>query len=476
MLSHARKLVLAALLATAGFCLAPLAQANAATAGVSTASLSTAAATLTNGKPVHGSVTGPAGVTYKFTAVAGHHVTLALTGPHTSPSGARLQLNVYDASGAQDASTDVFSTGPSDINFTPTADEAGPTKVVISPWDTGATGKFTLTYATDVTGTLTAEVAKTGATKFEGQDAVYTFKAVTGHHVTVALTKPHTSPSGERLQLNVYDSSGAQDASTDVFNSSPGDLNFTPTSAEAGTTYVVISPWDGDATGSFTLTYAGDVTGTLTAGVAKKGATKFEGQDAVYTFKAVKGHHVTVALTRPLTAPPGERLQLNVYDSSGAQDASTDVFNSSPGDLNFTPTADEAGTTYVVISPWDGDATGSFTLTYAGDIGGKLTSGKARKGTLKYEGQNADYTFTAVRGKRVTISISRPHTAPGGARLQLNVYDSSGAQDTSTDVFSTSGTSVTFTPTAAESGRTTIVISPWDADATGSFTITYKVR
>jgi hypothetical protein len=367
MLSHARKLVLAALLATAGFCLAPLAQANAATAGVSAASLSTAAATLTSGKPVHGSVTGPAGVTYKFTAVAGHHVTLALTSPHVSPSGARLQLNVYDASGAQDASTDVFSTGPSDINFTPTADEAGPTKVVISPWDTGATGKFTLTYATDVTGTLTAEVAKTGATKFEGQDAVYTFKAVKGHHVTVALTKPHTAPSGERLQLNVY-------------------------------------------------------------------------------------------------------------DSSGAQDASTDVFSSSPGDLNFTPTAGEAGTTYVVISPWDGDATGSFTLTYANDIGGKLTSGKARKGTLKYEGQNADYTFTAVRGKRVTISISKPHTAPGGARLQLNVYDSSGAQDTSTEVFSTSGTSVTFTPTGAESGRTTIVISPWDADATGSFTITYKVR
>ena len=36
--------------------------------------------------------------------------------------------------------------------------------------------------------------------------------------------------------------------------------------------------------------------------MARKGTTKFEGQDAVYTFKAVTGHHVTVALTRPLTA------------------------------------------------------------------------------------------------------------------------------------------------------------------------------
>jgi hypothetical protein len=476
MLSHPRKIATAALLAAAGLALSPLAQASAATAGQGTSIFSTAAGTLTSGKPVHGSVTGPAGITFKFTAVTGHHVTLALTSPHTSPSGARLQMNVYDSSGAQDAGTDVFNSRPSDINFTPTADESGSTKVVITPWDTGATGKFTLTYANDVTGTLTAGVAKKGTTKFEGQDAVYTFKAVTGRHVTVALTSPHTSPSGARLQMNVYDSSGAQDAGTDVFNSSPGDLNFTPSSDEAGTTYVVISPWDGNATGSFTLTYANDVTGKLTAGVAKKGATKFEGQDAVYTFKAVTGHHVTIALTRPLTAPPGARLQMNVYDSSGAQDAGTDVFNSSPGDLNFTPTADEAGTTYVVISPWDGNATGSFTLTYANDIGGKLTSGKAKKGTLKYEGQNADYTFTAVKGKRVTISITRPRTAPGGTRLQLNVYDSSGAQDTSTDVFSTSPTSVSFTPTGAEAGRTTIVISPWDANATGSFTITYKVR
>ncbi|MGH3406695.1 MAG: hypothetical protein ACRDRJ_29965, partial [Streptosporangiaceae bacterium] len=83
----------------------------------------------------------------------------------------------------------------------------------------------------------------------------YQVTVVAGHHVTLALTGPHASPSGARLQLNVYDSIGAQDASTDVFNTSPGDLNFTPTADEAGTTYVVISPWDGDATGSFTITY-----------------------------------------------------------------------------------------------------------------------------------------------------------------------------------------------------------------------------
>ena len=81
---------------------------------------------------------------YTFTAVAGQPVSLAIANPSTE--GARLQMNVYDPSGAQDAGTAVFSTGPAETDFTPTSDQAGLTTVVISPYDTGATGSFTLTY------------------------------------------------------------------------------------------------------------------------------------------------------------------------------------------------------------------------------------------------------------------------------------------------------------------------------------------
>ena len=63
MLPHPRKIATAALLAAAGLALSPLAQASAATAGQGTSIFSTAAGTLTSGKPVHGSVTGPAGIT-----------------------------------------------------------------------------------------------------------------------------------------------------------------------------------------------------------------------------------------------------------------------------------------------------------------------------------------------------------------------------------------------------------------------------
>ena len=198
---------------------------------------------------IKGDVTSEAGVTFKFDAVPGRHVTLAITRPHISPAGARLQMNVYDPSGAQDAGAAVFSTSPTEIDFTPTSQQAGPTKVVVSaPIGTGATGAFTLTYARDVTAKLVSGVSVHSALAYEGQHADYTFLAVTGQHITLALDNPRTE--GARLQMNVYDPSGAQDAGAAVFSTSPTEIDFTPTSQQAGLTTVVISPYDTGATGA----------------------------------------------------------------------------------------------------------------------------------------------------------------------------------------------------------------------------------
>ena len=428
---------------------------------------------LYSGKPVHGVVPGPNGVSYTFTAVAGQHITLAITRPHVSPSGARLQMNVYNPSGGQDVNGVIITTSPTEIDFTPNSNQVGTTTVAITPYDSGATGSFTLTYATDVTGSLTSGVPVNGAIKFAGQHADYTFTAVTNKHVTLAITNPQVSPPGTRLQMNVYDSSGAQDANGVIITAYPTEIDFTPTADQAGLTTVVISPYDFETTGSFTLTYATDVTGSLKSGVAVNGDITIAGQHADYTFKAVVGKHVTLAITNPNVSPPGSRLQMNVYDSSGAQDANGVIVSTTPTEIDFTPTADEAGLTTVVISPYDFETTGSFTLTYAKDVTGKLTSGTAITVKIKYAGQHAVYTFTAVAGVPVTLAITNPHVSPSGNRLQMNVYDSSGAQDANGVVFSTSPAEIQFTPTPDQAGLTTVVISPYDFETTGSFTLTY---
>lgn len=47
-----------------------------------------------------------------FTAVAGKHVTLAITNPKVAPSGAYLQMQVYDSSGAVDANGVYITSSP----------------------------------------------------------------------------------------------------------------------------------------------------------------------------------------------------------------------------------------------------------------------------------------------------------------------------------------------------------------------------
>ena len=285
-------------------------------------------------------------------------MTVTVTKPVVT--GGRLQMNVYDASGAQDAGAQVFQTDPVEGDFTATAEEAGTTDVIFSSWDSGATGSFTVTYAKDVTGTLTSGRPVHGKIAVAGQATDYTFRVGAGQHVTVAVTKPVVT--GGRLQMNVYDASGAQDASTQVFQTDPVESDFTATADEAGIAHVQIYQWDRGATGTFTVTYAKDVTGTLTSGRPVHGKIAVAGQAADYKFKAVAGRHVTVAVTKPVVT--GGRLQMNVYDTSGAQDTSTQVFQTLPVQSDFTVTAEEAGTTLVQIYQWDRGATGSFTLTY----------------------------------------------------------------------------------------------------------------
>ena len=321
------------------------------------------ASALSSGTPVEGAVTGPASVAYAFTAVAGQHVTVAITNPHLAPSGDSLQMQVLDSSGAEDAARVDISTTPTEIDFTPTAAEAGPTTVVIEPYNSGATGTFTLTYATDVTGELTSGVATSGSISVAGQHAAYTFPAVQGEHVTVALTSPLVEPMENSLQMQVLDSSGAEDAGRVVFDTSPTEIDFTPTSTTAGTTTVLIRPYNFETLGRFTLTFAKDVTGTLTSGVPTEGTISFAGQHTDYSFNAVAGRHVTIAVTSPDVSPMGQSLQMQVLDSSGAEDAGREVFSTSPTDIEFTPSSLQAGPTTVVISPYDFETTGSFTLT-----------------------------------------------------------------------------------------------------------------
>ena len=153
---------------------------------------------------------------------------------------------------------------------------------------------------------------------------------------------------------------------------------------------------------------------------------------ADYTFTAVAGHHLTLSVTNPHISA---QLNIGAFDPSGAQVAGWTGFSTGPVEVDYTPTATQAGLTTVVITQNSGDAaTGTFGLTYATDVTGRLKPGVPVPTTIKFPGQNADYTFTAVAGRAVSLAISKPNIS---AQLNVGVFDSSGAQVAGWTGFST---------------------------------------
>jgi hypothetical protein len=222
--------------------------------------------------------------------------------------------------------------------------------------------------------------------------------------------------------------------------------------------------------------------GALTSGKPVQGAVS-TAAGIEYTFTAVAGKHVTVAITQADVFPYPQELSIQAFDHKGAADTKPAHFgdNDNAVDVNFTATAAEAGTTTVIVRPYSTypTATGSFTITYAKDATGKLTSGVAKNGAIASEGQRAEYTFTAVAGKHVTITLTNAAISPYPAELSIQAFDRKGKADTKPAHFGNGGsTPISFTPTASEAGTTTILIRPYSAypQATGRFTITYTAR
>lgn len=139
----------ASLLGTMAMCLVPMSPAEAET-GVAFAEAGPVnGGVLTSGKPVYGIVSAAAGIKYTFTAVAGKHVTVAITQGDVFPYPQELSIQAFDSKGAADTKRTYFGNGGSiPISFTPTAGEAGTTTVIIRPYSVypQATGSFTITY------------------------------------------------------------------------------------------------------------------------------------------------------------------------------------------------------------------------------------------------------------------------------------------------------------------------------------------
>ena len=454
-------------------------------AGVSRASAPSAAVvlgTLSSGGPVACTFSSPKGIMAHFDGVAGHHFTVAVSNAKLSANGSpggTMSMQVLGVGGASLGTTN-FSTGTvTDINAIPSG--SGPVTVVVfanSP--STVIGTFTLTYTTDVTGPLTSGVPKAVDLKFPGQQTAFTFGGVAGHHFTVAVSNAKLSANGSpggTMSMQVLGVGGASLGTTNFSTGTVTDINAIP-SGSGPVTVVVFANSPSTVIGTFTLTYTTDVTGPLTSGVPKAVDLKFPGQQTAFTFGGVAGHHFTVAVSNAklsANGSPGGTMSMQVLGVGGASLGTTNFSTGTVTDINAIPSG-SGPVTVVVFANSPSTVIGTFTLTYATDVTGPLTSGVPKAVDLKFPGQQTAFTFGGVAGHHFTVAVSNAklsaNGSPGGT-MSMQVLGVGGASLGTTN-FST-GTVTDINAIPSGSGPVTVVVfanSP--STVIGTFTLTYR--
>jgi hypothetical protein len=159
------------------------------------------------------------------------------------------------------------------------------------------------------------------------------------------------------------DYEGGSRLASNLFGAGEGPGTYTDFTVPSTGTITVIVAGSGDdgATGTFTITYRQDVTGTLASGVPVKVDLTVPGQNADYTFSATAGQHVTVA-----TSSANVSGYLVLADYEGGSRLASNLFGAGEGPGTYTDfTVPSTGTiTVIVAGSGDDGATGTFTITY----------------------------------------------------------------------------------------------------------------
>ena len=168
------------------------------------------------------------------------------------------------------------------------------------------------------------------------------------------------------------------------------------------------------------------------------------GQQPQYTFAAQAGRHVTFQVTAFDFTDGSSAGSVNLYFyEPGSSGSYTSCYFANTGYCDFTPP--ETGTWSVTVDP-SSASVGSLTLTFANDVATRaLTAGTAVTTAIKFQGQNAGYTFAGKAHKRVLFQVAKFHFTVGasGGSVYLYFYEP-GSSGSYTSCYIAANTSCTF--------------------------------
>jgi hypothetical protein len=208
----------------------------------------------------------------------------------------------------------------------------------------------------------------------------------------------------------------------------------------------------------------------LVSGKPVKATISAPGRQVKFTFAAKANTNVTFNVTHFSFHDSQGAVQVTLYfyepGSSSAYTQCTFIGN---GYCNFT--APESGTWSIALVPYS-STVGSLSLTFANDVPAvALTSGHPVTTTLKFEGQEAGYTFAAKANKNVTFNVTHFnfHDSQGAVQVTLYFFEP-GSNSAYTQCTFIGNSYCNFT--APESGTWSIALVPYSATV-GSLALTF---
>jgi len=209
--------------------------------------------------------------------------------------------------------------------------------------------------------------------------------------------------------------------------------------------------------------------GQLTSGKPVTATISTSGQQAEYTFAATAKKNVTFNVTHfDFTGNGPVEVFLEFYEPGSSSAFNTCDFTGNSF-CNFT--APTGGTWSVALVPYAGTV-GSLNLTFANNVPTKaLTVGTPVTTTLKFEGQEAGYTFAATADKTATFDVTHfDFTGNGPVDVFLEFYEpGSSTSYTTCDIVG--NTTCAVKPPVG--GTWSIALVPYAATV-GSLTLTTK--
>ena len=332
--------------------------------------------------------------------------------------------------------------------FTPTNGGAVTISATASNGTTSTTRS--ITGVAQTSSTITPGGPPLTVTSVTGESIPIKFNGTAGERVSVAFT----NVSIQFSQVSIVSPSGASLSSAWIGTS--GGLLDATTLPATGAYTINVAPFANSTGGSMTVQLF-DVPPDATASTTPGGSpvslsTTAPGQNASVTFNGTANQRISIQISNTFSL-----ALLSILKPDGTALVNNRFIGSGNGFIDVT-TLPSTGTYTMRIDP-NGLSTGSATVQVYNvppDAGGSVTLGGAPVAvTTTAPGQNAQLTFAATAGQRVSLRISNVSYSSATAKL----LDPSGAAVGSSVSFGTSGGFVD-TRTLPTTGTYTISIDP----------------